>query len=51
MTDKKILDMLKSIILEIDYDIYKGYFVNQEDPEFIEEEIKNLISIVKEYID
>jgi hypothetical protein len=49
MTKSKIKLMLKEIVKEVDYDIYKGLFVNPEEPDFAKEIINSLTSIVERY--
>jgi len=48
MTDKQIIEMLKDLLNEIDYDIYKTYFVYEGDERISPE---TLIEIVKEHFD
>ena len=50
MTDKAIKAMLKDIVKSVDYDIYKSLYVNPEEPEFAEEQIANLVAIVKSHM-
>jgi hypothetical protein len=51
MTEKQILQMLKGIIRNVDYDIYKGLFVNPEEPDFAKEQIDDLVAIVKNHLE
>ncbi len=46
---ERAIEMLKDIIKEVDYDAYKGLFVNPEEPEYAEEKIEALIQIVQSY--
>ncbi len=46
---ERIINMLKAIVKEIDYDSYKGLFVIPEDPEYAEETIEELIRIVQSH--
>lgn len=45
-----ILNMLKDIVKEVDYDIYNGLFVNPEESECAEEKIEELIRIVQSHL-
>lgn len=47
---ERISDMLEDIVKEIDYNIYKGLFVNPEDPEYAERQIEELITIVQTHL-
>ena len=51
MTNKQIKTMLKEIVAEIDYDIYKQLFVEScmEDKDASKESVDRLIQIVKKY--
>lgn len=42
------LNTLKKLVKTIDYDIYKGIFVNPDYPDEAKAEIKNLLSILKQ---
>lgn len=42
------LSTLKELVKAIDYDIYKGIFVNPDYPDEAKAEIKNLLSILKQ---
>ena len=42
------LNTLKELVKTIDYDIYKGIFVNPDYPDEAKAEIKNLLSILKQ---
>lgn len=42
------LNTLKELVKAIDYDIYKGIFVNPDYPDEAKAEIKNLLSILKQ---
>ncbi len=50
MTDEKIREMLKNIVLAIDYDIYKEMFEFPEDSEMNEIIIEDLIDLIKGYV-
>ena len=50
MTNKDIIEMLRDIIEEVDYDIYKGLFVNPEEKDVAKEQIADLVKIVKEHL-
>ncbi len=51
MNDKTAKKLLSELVKEIDYDIWKSYFVKEciEEPEFIEERINDLTKIIKKY--
>jgi hypothetical protein len=51
MSREQILAMLKEIVKEVDYDIYKALFVNPEDECFVEEQINDLVKIVEQYVE
>ena len=42
--------MLKDIVKEVDYDIYKSIYVNPEEPELNDEHKASLIAIVKKHM-
>lgn len=50
--DKNLRKMILEIVLEIDYDIYKECYnlETAEEPEWVEDNIKILISIVQKYL-
>lgn len=52
MNDKEILSMLKEIVQEVDYDIYKHIFVKgcSESPEDSKATRERLIEIVKKHL-
>jgi hypothetical protein len=47
MTEEELLEMLKQLVQEVDYDIYKDMFVHGDCPEGVEA----LINIAKQYIE
>lgn len=49
MTDEQITNMLKEIIEFVDYDIYKDFFEEDEFSGGSEEDVKQLINIVRKY--
>lgn len=49
--EKIYLKVVKELVKEIDYDIYKGLFVNPEDADDAEGQIENLIGILRENFD
>lgn len=51
MTKAKKLRLIKDIVRYVDNDIYKGLFVNPEEPEFAEEQIEDLLNIVDNFVD
>lgn len=51
MTKKQIEAMLMNILLEIDYDIYRGFLPEfSEEPEDIEPRLENLVRIVEKHL-
>ena len=46
---ERIVNMLKDIVKEIDYDIYRGLFVNPEEPEYAEQKIEELMTIIQSH--
>jgi hypothetical protein len=50
MTKEEILKMVKDIVEEIDYDIYKDIFMCPEDIDESAETINNLVSIVEDHL-
>lgn len=48
MTDKQIKQMISELIKEIDYDIYKSYFIYEDDEEG--QDLTPLVEIVKKYL-
>lgn len=52
MKDDRCMKMISDLVNEIDYDIWKGLFVESciEDPELAEERRTNLLKIVKKYL-
>lgn len=51
MTNAAIEEMLKEILQRVDYDVYKGIYVNPEDDEESVETRECLIKIVKFHLD
>lgn len=53
MSPKRKLSMLKDIVAEVDYDIYKQLFVEDcmEDEDASEQVVNNLMKIVEKYVD
>ena len=49
MSNTKIIKMLKEIVIQIDYDIYKELFIYSDLGEVSRKTVKNLIEIVKKY--
>lgn len=50
MSDKDIEKMLKDIVKQVDYDIYKNIYVSPEEPEIAEEQKQTLVKIVKNHM-
>jgi hypothetical protein len=50
MTNPQIVKMLKAIIQEVDYDIYKNLFVTPEDKDESGAQVTNLVEIVKGHL-
>lgn len=50
MTKSQAIKLLKELIQNIDYDIYKSYFVNPEEPEFTEQQLDELIEIIQKHV-
>lgn len=48
MNDKEIKQMLSDLINEIDYDIYKSYFVYEDDEHGLD--LTPLVEIVKKHL-
>lgn len=49
MTDDEIVEMVSELIKEIDYDIWKD--MNEpEDPEFADEQMNELVLIVRKHL-
>lgn len=48
MSEKEIKQMLSDLINEIDYDIYKSYFVYEDDEEG--QDLSPLVEIVKKHL-
>lgn len=48
MSDKEIKQMIAELIQEIDYDIYKSYFIHEDDEQ--EHDLSELVEIVKKHL-
>lgn len=42
--------MLKELVMEIDYDIYKNLFEEPEEPEEAEQTVKSLLATIDKYL-
>lgn len=53
MTKEQALELVKDIVLELDYDIYKDTFVENcmEDPNASEEMQERLLAVLKKHIE
>lgn len=50
MNKKQIIEILKELISDIDYDIYKDMFVYNIDDEETQDQINNLVAIVENHL-
>ncbi len=50
MKNTQKIKMLKELIKELDYDIYKNLFVNPEDKEETEQTVELLLTIIDKYV-
>ena len=53
MNKSEAIKMVKEIVVEVDYDIYKQAYDHStaEEPEFVDGNISNLVEIVAKYIE